>query len=81
MEINRPSSPELTAEQQQALEHFRQRVHELTLHGGLTPDTVRNVVRAMREHPQFSREILQVLVDESSALREAAPGVSLLDLA
>ncbi|MFM7512565.1 MAG: hypothetical protein ACKO3F_04245 [Cyanobium sp.] len=43
MEINRPASPELTAEQQQALEHFRQRVHELTLHGGLTPDTVRNV--------------------------------------
>jgi hypothetical protein len=81
MEIDRPSSPELTAEQQQALEHFRQRVHELTLLGGLTPDTVRNVVRAMREHPQFSREILQVLVDESRALREAAPGVSLLDLA
>jgi hypothetical protein len=40
---------------------------------------VRKVVRAMREHPQFSREILQVLVDESSALREMAPGVSLLD--
>ena len=56
-------------------------MHELTLLGGLTPDTVRNVVRAMREHPQFSREILQVLVDESRALREAAPGVSLLDLA
>lgn len=55
-------------------------MHELTLHGGLNLDTVRNVVRAIREHPQFSREILQVLVDESSALREAAPGVSLLDL-
>ena len=51
MEINRPSSPALTPEQQEALEHFRQRVHELTLHGGLTPDTVRNVVRAMRQHP------------------------------
>ena len=54
-------------------------MHELTLHGGLNLDTVRNVVRAIREHPQLSREILQVLVDESSALREAAPGVSLLD--
>ncbi len=61
------------------MENVRQRVHELTLHGGLNLDTVRNVVRAIREHPQFSREILQVLVDESSALREAAPGVSLLD--
>jgi len=61
------------------LENVRQRVHELTLHGGLNLDTVRNVVRAIREHPQLSREILQVLVDESSALREAAPGVSLLD--
>jgi hypothetical protein len=80
MEINRPASPELTPEQQAALEHFRQRVHELSLHGGLTPEAVRNVVRAMREHPQFSREILQVLMDEASALREAAPGVSLLDL-
>jgi hypothetical protein len=59
MDINRPSSPALTAEQQQALEHVRQRVHDLALHGGLTSDTVRNGVRAMRE---------------------AAPGVSLLDL-
>ncbi len=80
MEISRPASPELTPEQQAALEHFRQRVHELSLHGGLTPDAVRSVVRAMREHPQFSREILQVLMDEASALRQAAPGVSLLDL-
>jgi hypothetical protein len=80
VEINRPRSPELTTEKQQALEHFRQRVHELTLNGGITSVTVRNVVRAMREHPQFSREVLQVLVDESSALRETAPGVSLLDL-
>lgn len=80
MEINRPTSPELTPEQQAALEHFRQRVHELSLRGGLTPDAVRNVVRAMREHPQFSREILQVLMDEASALRQSAPGVSLLDL-
>lgn len=80
MEINRPPSPDLTPEQEQALDHFRQRVHQLTLSGGLTPDAVRNVVRAMREHPQFSREILQVLVDESSALREAAPGLSLFDL-
>ena len=55
-------------------------MHELTLHGGLNPDTVRNVVRAIREHPQFSREILQVLMDEASALRECAPGLSLLDL-
>ena len=76
MEINRPSSPALTPEQQAALEHFHQRVHELSLHGGLTPDTVRNVVRAMREHPQFSREILQVLMEEASALRECAPGLS-----
>jgi hypothetical protein len=81
MEINRPSGPALTPEQQEALEHFRQRVHDLALHGGLTPDTVRNVVLAMRQHPQFSREILQVLMDESRELREAAPGLSLLDLA
>jgi hypothetical protein len=64
MEINRPSSPELTPEQQAAMEHFRQRVHALTLNGGLTPDTVRNVV----------------LADEAQELREIAPGQSLLDL-
>jgi hypothetical protein len=81
MEISRPSSPELTPEQQEALDHFRERVHQLSLNGGLTPDAVRNVVRAMREHPQFSHEILQVLVDESSVLRDAAPGMSLFDLA
>jgi acyl transferase domain-containing protein len=80
MEINRPATPELTPEQQAAMEHFRQRVHALTLSGGLTPDTVRNVVQAMRQHPQFSREILQVLADEAKDLREIAPGQSLLDL-
>jgi hypothetical protein len=46
------------------MEHFRQRVHALTLNGGLTPDTVRNVV----------------LADEAQELREIAPGQSLLDL-
>ena len=80
MEINRPSAASLTPEQQQALEQFRQRVHELALSGGLTADPVRNVVRAMRQHPDFSTEILQVLYAESSVLREAAPGVSLFEL-
>ncbi len=80
MEINRPSRATLTPEQQQALEQFRERVHALALSGGLTTDTVRNVVRAMRQHPDFSVEILQVLYEESDVLREAAPGVSLLDL-
>jgi hypothetical protein len=55
-------------------------VHGLALSGGLTADTVRNVVRAMKQHPDFSVEILQVLYEESAVLREAAPGVSLLDL-
>ena len=80
MEINRPSRATLTPEQEQALEQFRGRVHALALSGGLTTDTVRNVVRAMRQHPDFSVEILQVLYEESDVLREAAPGVSLLDL-
>ena len=54
--------------------------HELALSGGLTADTVRTVVRAMRQHPDFSSEILQVIYAESSVLREAAPGMSLFEL-
>jgi len=80
MEINRPSRATLTPEQEQALEQFRGRVHALALSGGLSTDTVRNVAQAMRQHPDFSVEILQVLYEESDVLREAAPGVSLLDL-
>jgi hypothetical protein len=80
MEIDRPTAARLTPEQQRALDHFRERVHELALHGGLSADTVRNVVRAMKQHPDFSVEILQVLFEESRALQQAAPGVSLLDL-
>jgi hypothetical protein len=80
MEIDRPSTRTPTPEEQRALDQFREKVHQLALHGGLTAENVRRVVAAMRAHPDFSAEIMQVLFDEASQLREAAPGTSLLDL-
>jgi hypothetical protein len=41
---------------------------------------VRNIVRALREHPDFSHEILAVIGDELRAMREVAPGLPLFEL-
>lgn len=62
------------------MEAFRERVHALALQGGLTAQNVRNLVQAMKQHPDFSSEILQVLFDEWEQLQELAPGRSLLEL-
>ena len=62
------------------MEDFRERVHALALQGGLTAQSIRNLVRAMRQHPDFSAEILQVLFDELQDLQEIAPEKSLIQL-
>lgn len=80
MEINRPMARSLTPEEQAAMDQFRDRVHQLALHGGLSADNVRNVLQAMKAHPDFSTEILQVLTAEARALQEVAPGMRLIEL-
>lgn len=55
MEIHRPApSRPLTVNEELALQHFRERLHQQALHGGLSVDSVRNIVRAMKQHPDFS---------------------------
>jgi len=81
MEINRPAPLRpLTAQEEQTLNHFRDRIHQQALHGGLSVDSVRNIVRALREHPDFSHEILAVIGDELRAMQQVAPGLSLFEL-
>jgi hypothetical protein len=41
---------------------------------------VRNMVRAMKAHPEFSSDILKVLFDGLQALLELAPGRQAFDL-
>lgn len=80
MEIQRPQARPLTPQEQQAMEEFRQRVHALALQGGLSAQNMRNLVRAMKQHPDFSADILQVLFDELQERQQIAPGTSLMDL-
>ena len=81
MEINRPApSRPLTAKEERALQHFRDRLHQQTLHGGLSVDSVRNIVRAMKQHPDFSHEILAVIGEELREMRRVAPGLPLFEL-
>jgi hypothetical protein len=80
VEINRPGSKPLTAEQQKLLEHYRQELHQRALHGGLSGDDVQRIVTAMKAHPEVSFEVIQVLVEEAATLQEAGPGIRLLDL-
>jgi len=81
MEFNRPApSRPLTAKEELALQHFRERLHQQTLHGGLTVDSVRNIVRAIKQHPDFSHDILAVIGEELREMRRAAPGLPLFEL-
>jgi hypothetical protein len=81
MEIHRPApSRPLTAKEERALQHFRDRLHQQTLHGGLSVDSVRNIVRAMKQNPDFSHEILAVIGEELREMRRVAPGLPLFEL-
>ena len=62
------------------MQHFRERLHQQTLHGGLTVDSVRNIVRAIKQHPDFSHDILAVIGEELREMRRAAPGLPLFEL-
>jgi hypothetical protein len=80
IEINKPTARSFTPEEQAAMDKFRDHVHQLALHGGLSADNIRNVLQAMKAHPDFSTEILQVLTAEARALHDVAPGARLIDL-
>lgn len=56
------------------MEAYRQRVHALALQGGLSAQAMRNLVQAIKQHPDFSAEILQVLFDALQELQQIAPG-------
>ena len=80
MEAQHPPRPPLTPAQQAAMEQFRARIHQLVLSGGLSGESLRRVVQAMREHPEFSREILQVVTQELREMQELAPWTHLFRL-
>lgn len=81
VEINRPApSRPLTSKEELALQHFRERIHQQTLHGGLSVDSVRNIVRSIQQHPDFSHEILAVIGEKLREMRRVAPGLPLLEL-
>lgn len=81
MEINRPApSRPLTPKEDLALQHFRESIHRQALHGGLSIDSVRNIVRAIKQHPDFSHDILAVIGDELREMRQVAPSLNLFEL-
>lgn len=59
---------------------FSSREAQQALHGGLSVDSVRNIVRAMKQHPDFSHEILAVIGEELREMRRVAPGLPLFEL-
>jgi phosphoribosylanthranilate isomerase len=68
MEIHRQGGAPLSPAQEQVLAHYREQLHERALHGGLTPENVQDIVRAVRAHPDVSFEVLEVLFDEVKRL-------------
>lgn len=80
MEVTRKEPRPLTPAEQAAMDQFRQRIHQLALHGGLTSDSLRNVVKAMKAHPEFSHEILHVLFEEMEQMDWIPPGTLLIPL-
>ncbi len=62
------------------MDRFRQRIHELAIHGGLTSESLRNVVQAMKAHPDFSHEILHVVFEEMEQMDSIPPGTLLVSL-
>lgn len=73
MEINRPGVSSLSPSQQELLEKARQQLHERMLHGGFNASDVKRIITALRDHPDMSTEVLQLIHQEAQQL---APGQS-----
>ncbi len=72
MEIQHPSGDgPLSAEQDQLLEQFRQRVEVRISSHGLTSTDVADLVKELRDHPQVSRQMMAELAHE---LQRLLPG-------
>lgn len=80
MEVTKKETRALTASEQIAMDQFRQCIHQLALHEGLTSENLRNVVQAMKAHPDFSHEILHVLFEEMEQMNSIPPGTLLVSL-
>jgi hypothetical protein len=77
MEINHPAPKQpLSPQEELALQHFREQIHQQVLHGGLSVDSVRN----LKQHPDYSQEILAAIDEEISELREVALGINVFAL-
>lgn len=80
MEIDRPGAQPLTPEQQQLFDEARIQLHQKALQGGLHLEDIRQIVTAVRAHPEISHEVVQLLMDEVSVLHGADPSLRLLNL-
>lgn len=76
MEINRPGVNSLSPSQQELLEKARQQLHERMLNGGFSGSDVKRIITALRNHPDMSTEVLQLIHQEAQQL---APGESLIN--
>jgi hypothetical protein len=81
MEINHPTPKQpLSPQEELALQHFREQIHQQVLHGGLSVDSVRNIVRTLKKHPDYSQEILAAIDEEIREMRNVAPGINVFAL-
>lgn len=74
MQVDHPGSRPLTPSELALLETFRQRLHARVSSVGLTVDDVRQLIKAMHNHPEASSEVIRIMREEASRLM---PGQSL----
>lgn len=74
MQVDHPNSRPLNESEQALLETFRRRLHERVSSVGLTVDDVRQLIKAMHNHPEASVEVIRIMREEASTLM---PGQSL----
>jgi hypothetical protein len=80
VEIDRPGAHALTPEQEKLFEEARATLHRKALQGGLHLEDIRQIVAAVRAHPEISHAVVQLLMDEVSVLQGADPSLRLLNL-
>jgi len=68
MEIEHSGSRPLTPEQEAVVAQYRERVVHTAAQGGLTASDVAQLIKELREHPEFSLDLLQAVREESKRL-------------
>ncbi|APD48410.1 hypothetical protein KQ302_12195 [Synechococcus sp. CS-602] len=68
MEIEHSGSKPLTPEQQAIVAQYKERVARKAAQGGLTASDVTQLVKELRDHPEFSLELLQAVREEAKRL-------------